>query len=335
MRSRALLTHVAIRTQLHGLSLCAGIGGIELGLKLAMGNGYRTVCYVEGEIPCASILAARMQDGTLCDAPIWSDVKTFNPRPWRGRVDIVTAGYPCQPFSCAGKRKGADDPRHLWPYIARIIHVIRPRYVFCENVPGHVSLGLRDVRCDLQGMGYSVQAGIFSAAECGAPHIRKRLFVLAHADHPFGRSDGASRCKMGQPGHGLPIERQQSTGEPVGGGAHVADAKGGGRAARSGLSQPQKREIPCDRHSHVAHADSARCTNRERQARRAVWDKARRRGGSSVQPSYWQSEWGLDRLVDGVSGRVDAVRALGNAVVPAVACRAWQTLRAANRQNSA
>lgn len=167
---------------MNGLALCAGIGGIELGLQSAV-LGYRTVCYVEREAFCASLLAARMADGWLHDAPIWDDVATFDGKPWRGVVDIVSAGYPCQPFSCAGKRHGAADPRHLWPHIARIIRECRPAYAFLENVPGHMSLGLRDVCADLRGLGYVVSAGVFSAAQCGALHMRKRLFALAHADN--------------------------------------------------------------------------------------------------------------------------------------------------------
>lgn len=164
------------------LSLCAGIGGLDLGIKFATSNAARTVCVVEREGYCASVLRARMEDGSLDDCPIWSDLKTFDPAPWRGRVDCIIGGYPCQPFSAAGKRKGADDPRHLWPYIAGHIRAIQPAFCFFENVPGHLSLGFEQVCEELCDMGYSVEAGIFSAAEVGAPHLRKRLFFLAHAD---------------------------------------------------------------------------------------------------------------------------------------------------------
>lgn len=164
------------------LSMCAGIGGLDLGIKFATSNAARTVCVIEREGYCASVLRARMEDGSLDDCPIWSDLKTFDPAPWRGRVDCIIGGYPCQPFSAAGKRKGADDPRHLWPYIAGHIRAIQPAFCFFENVPGHLSLGFEQVCEELCDMGYSVEAGIFSAAEVGAPHLRKRLFFLAHAD---------------------------------------------------------------------------------------------------------------------------------------------------------
>ena len=111
---------------LFGLSLCSGAGGLDLGLTIAM-PGYRTVGHVERETYAAAILVARMEEAALDPAPVWDDVASFDGRPWRGAVDIVTAGYPCQPFSVAGKRRGADDPRHLWPHVARIIgEVDRP-----------------------------------------------------------------------------------------------------------------------------------------------------------------------------------------------------------------
>jgi DNA (cytosine-5)-methyltransferase 1 len=101
--------------RLHALSLCAGAGGIDLGLTIACPT-YRTVCYVEREAYAAATLVARMEDKALDCAPVWDDVGTFDGRPWRGAVDILTGGCPCQPFSVAGKRKGVDDPRHLWPH---------------------------------------------------------------------------------------------------------------------------------------------------------------------------------------------------------------------------
>jgi hypothetical protein len=121
-----------------------------------------------------------MEAGLLDPAPIWTDIKTFPCEAFRDRVDILVAGYPCQPFSAAGKRLGTEDPRHLWPYIARSIGIIRPRMCFFENVEGHISLGLREVIGELESIGYTAAWGIFSASEVGAPHQRKRVFILAH-----------------------------------------------------------------------------------------------------------------------------------------------------------
>jgi DNA-cytosine methyltransferase len=161
------------------ISLCSGYGGIDLGLRRVC-QSLRTVAYAEIEAFAIECLLARMEGGQLDAAPIWSDLKSFPWAEFSGKVDILSGGYPCQPFSAAGKRAGKDDPRHLWPYIADGIRLLRPRVCFFENVEGHVSLGLSSVISDLEELGYAVSWGIFSASECGAPHQRKRVFILAH-----------------------------------------------------------------------------------------------------------------------------------------------------------
>jgi len=123
------------------------------------------VCYVEREAYAAATLVARMEDAALDTAPVWDDVGTFDGRPWRGAVDILTGGYPCQPFSVAGQRKGAEDPRHLWPHFARIIGECQPEWVFLENVANHLNIGYREVRGELENLGYRVTEGLFTAAE--------------------------------------------------------------------------------------------------------------------------------------------------------------------------
>jgi DNA (cytosine-5)-methyltransferase 1 len=137
------------RTNNNVLSLCSGVGALDLGYRLAVPTS-RTVCYVEIEAYCCAVLVSRMSDKALDDAPIWTNLKTFDGRPWRGIVDCITGGYPCQPFSNAGLRRGTDDPRHLWPYIADIIRIIQPRECFFENVSGHLTLGFREVRAELK-----------------------------------------------------------------------------------------------------------------------------------------------------------------------------------------
>jgi len=161
------------------IGLCAGYGGIELGLHRVIPN-LRSVALCEIEGFAIANLVAKMEAGLMDPAPIWPNLKTFPWRAFRDRVDILTGGYPCQPFSAAGKRAGKDDPRHLWPWIADGIRLLRPRLCFFENVEGHISLGLRDVIEDLGRLGYGTTWGIFSAAEVGAPHQRKRVFILAH-----------------------------------------------------------------------------------------------------------------------------------------------------------
>ncbi len=153
----------------HGLSPCAGDGGLDLGLMLAEPD-YHTHAFVEWEDYPRTVLAAAQAARYFAPAPIWDDLRNFDARPFCGAFDTVLAGYPCQPFSAAGKRGGADDPRHLWPDVARVVAECRPEWVFLENVAGHVTLGLEAVLRELWGMGYTPAAGLFSAAEVGAPH---------------------------------------------------------------------------------------------------------------------------------------------------------------------
>jgi DNA (cytosine-5)-methyltransferase 1 len=172
---------------MNGLALCAGGGGLELGLALALGDAYRTVCFVEREVYAASILVSRMEEGRLHPAPVWDDLTTFDGRRWRGCVDLLSAGFPCQPFSAAGKRQADDDSRHLWPHVRRVINGARPALVFLENVSAIVSTRQADgrpaymvVRTELERLGYGVTQTLVRASDVGAPHQRERLFILAH-----------------------------------------------------------------------------------------------------------------------------------------------------------
>ena len=176
--------HVDICPNYRVLDLFSGYGGFALGLRLA-GLDATTVCYVEWDKYCQQVIQQRQRDGLLDDAPIWDDIKTFDGRPWRGCVDIISGGFPCQPHSVAGKRAGADDDRNLWPDTLRLISEIRPAHVILENVPGIlVSDGGRPpyagtVVGELASIGYDAEWRIVSAAEAGAPHLRKRWWLVA------------------------------------------------------------------------------------------------------------------------------------------------------------
>jgi DNA (cytosine-5)-methyltransferase 1 len=172
------MTNVDTPSTLTHVSLCAGYGGIDLGLKRAI-PALRTIAFAEIEAFACANLVAKMETGLLDPAPLWTNLKTFPWSDFHDCVDILSGGYPCQPFSAAGKRLGADDPRHLWPYISAGIAAMRPSLCFFENVEGHISLGLPDVIEDLAGLGYRTTWGIFSASEVGAVHQRKRVFILA------------------------------------------------------------------------------------------------------------------------------------------------------------
>lgn len=289
--------------QLHGLSLCAGYGGLELGLAIAE-PGYRTVCFVERESHAAATLVARMEDKALDHAPVWSDLRSFDGKPWRGKVHILTAGYPCQPFSMAGKRRGDADPRHLWPEVERIIAEVRPGTVFVENVEGHIDLGLADVVGGLRRLGYSAKAGLFTAREVGARHRRRRLFILAYADsfgcgihagcHDRSGRFGdlqALRQSAEQLGPVLPDQRGASLDEDLGG----VDGDGLEAGADIPLFAPGPGELQ-------------------------VWHRL----------LYWRPDLqpALLRARDGLADRVDRTRGAGNGVCSLAAALAYRTLKA-------
>ncbi len=208
------------------LSLCTGYGGLELGLHRALGRPLRVVA-VEIEAFAAANLVAKAEEGKLAIEALYPDLKTFPAAEFSGCFDFILAGYPCQPFSVAGKRKGEADERHLWPFIRDHIRAIRPLYCFLENVAGHLRFGFDRVVRDLDELGYTVEAGLFTASEVGAPHKRDRLFILANSKSIDGRL--------------LISQRRQDKTVPESGGAsesELADTRpDDGRQCKSGQQQ--------------------------------------------------------------------------------------------------
>ena len=165
---------------MNGLALCSGFGGIELGLESRI-DGFKTVCHVEGEAYAAAVLVKKIQEGTIHEAPVWSNVKTFNGKPWRSKVDIITGGFPCQPHSSAGKRIGEEDPRNLWTDVKRIIREVRPRLLFLENVSNINNTIAPSIVGDLAQMGFDAAWCVVRASDVGATHRRARWFLMAHS----------------------------------------------------------------------------------------------------------------------------------------------------------
>lgn len=166
--------------QLRELALFAGAGGGILAGKLL---GWRTVCAVERDAYCAQVLAQRQNDGILKPFPIWSDVRSFDGRPWRGIVDVVSGGFPCQDISVCGKGDGIEGERSgLWSEMFRIICEVRPRVAFVENSPAITSRGLGRILGDLAGMGMHAKWGVFRASSIGACHHRARFYLVAYTD---------------------------------------------------------------------------------------------------------------------------------------------------------
>lgn len=303
------------------IAFCAGYGGIERGLELA-GVNHRVVAYVEIEAFAIANLVAKMEARALASAPIWSDLKTFPAHLFRDRVDLITGGYPCQPFSSAGYRKGRDDPRHLWPHIRRHIKAIRPFRCFFENVEGHISLGLRDVIADLEEDSYTATWGIFSAAEVGAPHRRKRVFILADSNGDNLRQ---------QPRRGRRQDRQGAALVGIDGQAKpVADAIGGVKGSQPSMGKNQKKKIEQGTKfsgggAHVADANSI-ASPKTLCARDRETPQPEPGGSFGASGRNWAVEPKLGRVADGIADRVDRLRLLGNGVVPQQAAKAWTVL---------
>src|SRR3990167_1566895 len=308
---------------MNALSLCSGIGGIERGLKRVI-TDYHTLAYCEADPFCQDVLIRRAEDGWLDRAPIWPDLRTFDGHPWRGRVDLVHAGVPCQPFSVAGKRLGADDARNLWPEVRRVVAESEPAVIFLENVPGSLPYFYHVVLPELSGLGYATQARLFTAAEVGAPHRRRRVFVLAHSQNADGGPAGAGAAARDD-ALGHPAEPRLALGfQPEVGCGALRDE--GTPAWPPGPEERDRWAAVLARWPHLAPAveDAARdwqqgAHGQYRRRERVPEAGTDRDGQEAPQPT-------IRRVADGAARRVDRLRALGNAVVPACAAHAFVTL---------
>jgi DNA (cytosine-5)-methyltransferase 1 len=291
-------------------SLFSGIGGLDLGLERA---GMKVIWQSEIDPYASRVLAKHWPD-----VPNLGNVKEID---WDAveRPDLICGGYPCQPFSLAGARRGTDDDRHLWPYFAESLRVLRPEWALLENVPGHLSLGFGDVQADLAELRYDTEWECIPAAAVGAPHLRWRIFVVAH-------SQGYPRRVVYRDSQDdVDADSEGEPGEPV-------DA-----FARSGVMVP---DADCERHrglqpvglggrgdwSWAAHdgpngavADAEGFSEREPADEALSFSGGRGTRAFIGGGGWWATEPDVGRVADGVPSRVDRLRCLGNAVVPQVA----------------
>ena len=323
---------------LNELALFAGAGGGILGGHLL---GWRTVCAVEWEPYPASVLCARQNDGLLPPFPIWDDVQTFRGEPWRGIVDVVSGGFPCTDISAAGKGAGIDgEASGMWREMARIIHEVRPRYVFVENSPMLTSRGLGRVLGDLAAMGFDARWGVLGAADVGAPHQRDRIWIVAkwrgqlpHAQHDRIRwweqqqeSLKTTHRQMANPDIiGLDesktkrdrTQEQQVCQNELDYGSEVwsetigcgqfGDEKEVANSASVGLQGQGESEQPINSKTYRDWEASQFANVRE--------------------SNFWATESNVCRVVNGMASRVDRIKALGNGQVPLCAATAWRILK--------
>lgn len=283
------------------LDLFSGIGGFALGLARA--GGFETVGFVEIDDDARAVLRDWWPE-----VPIHDDIRSVRGGEC-GPVDILTGGFPCQPWSMAGRRRGAADDRDLWPEMRRIAAACRPRWIVAENVPGIVrpKLGLARVLADLGTLGYSCVTLGVPAAGVGAPHLRERVWIVAHAEGER-RQGGSPAGQRERP----PAERLRTAGP--GELCLVADGLGAGLEGRAGRAVDGERAAAERGGEGGAWAGAVRLVCADGKARR-------------VEP-------GVRLLAHGLSGRVAALRLLGNAIVPQVAERLGRAILAADAESA-
>ncbi len=300
------------------LALFAGAGGGILGGKLL---GWRTVCAVEWDPYARDVLVSRQNDGSLDPFPIWDDVQTFDGKPWRGSVDVVSGGFPCQDISAAGKGVGIEGERSgMWKHMARIVGEVRPRFVFVENSPMLVGRGLAVVLGDLAEMGYDARWGVMGADDAGAPHRRKRIWILADS--------GSFGSKAGIP---KPEQREEGVAKES---HHNGRGSSSKRMAysRSERHGNQEEELRTGRNTveqsglDVADASGATTAGRSPGSSRRERTPGEDEESRASRNAYWIIEPELGRVAHGVACRVDRLRCIGNGQVPHVAALAWNIL---------
>ena len=275
---------------LRHVDLCSGIGGFALGFEWA--GLSRPVMFCDIEPWSRKILAKHWPD-----VPIEEDVKVLANEPERiPEFSILTAGYPCQPFSHAGKRRGEEDDRHIWPYIREIVARKRPSWCVFENVYGHVSMGLDTVLSDLETDGYTARPFIVPACGVDAPHRRDRVWIIA-SNVANGSSEGLEGVKRSQ--------HEGDRMRPSDSRQDVADTR------RELRSEGNDREL--------AAQEAIR-------SQRAISDQS---GGEGCG-GFWKPEPSVGRVANGIPRRVDRLRGLGNAIVPQIAMQIGLTIKAVN-----
>jgi len=338
---------------LNGLALCAGVGGLERGIESIIPQA-RTVCYVEGETYPASVLASKMEAGSISKAPIWSNVRTFDGEYWRGKVSFISGGFPCQPYSTAGKQLADKDPRDLWPDFARIIGEVRPHFIFLENVPNVVKWALPTVLKDLSKMGYDAAWCVVAASQVGAPHKRSRWFLFAYSndsskhamrfhepqsstqefeeiDFPNANGERWNEIQPNLWGGEFNVEgcgdkselahtNSQSYSKPQ---RTDQELRQKGSRLEGGKDQRETGDFIGSRSEKISNSERirGRQNNRFRKSNESNQDGKRGDFGG-----WWEVEPPMGRMVDGVADWVHRMRACGNGVVPQQAAYAYSIL---------
>ena len=293
------------------LDLFSGIGGFSLGLERA---GFETVAFCEIDKYCQKVIKK------FWDKKIYNDVKEITKQKLKSDgiefPEIITGGFPCQPFSIAGARKGTDDNRHLWPEMFRIIKEFKPRWVIGENVRGIINIQdgmvFENVFTDLEGEGYEVRAFNIPAAAVGAPHKRERIWIVANARRSIRGEQSSRNKESARSGTYEKTEWSCNTSKIRGSSERTKTmANANINGTERNQSEDRERSRTQQSSQDVANASTGRRTLQEKQIST--------RGDSSKHQSWWEAEPDVGRVVDGLPGRVYRLRALGNSIVPQIA----------------
>ena len=309
------------------LALFAGAGGGILGGKLL---GWRTVCAVEWEPYPASVLCARQNDGFLPPFPIWDDVQTFDGRPWKGIVDVVSGGFPCQDISAAGKGAGIDGERSgMWREMARIIHEVRPRFVFVENSPMLTSRGLGTVLGDLAEMGFDARWGVLGAADVGANHQRDRIWIVGtNVAYSKGGRNRRNTREFSAQDEQQTEERQKKWVWQFDNASEIHNTNSAHGERNQCAERTQQEHPNADSASELAYTQDKRHVRWLRSM--GTTESQHQHRGSQIngRGQWWEAEPNVGRVADGVAARVDRLKAIGNGQVPLCAATAWRILSA-------
>ncbi|WP_416135547.1 DNA cytosine methyltransferase [Aquimarina sp. 2201CG5-10] len=320
------------------LSFCYGYGGLERGVNSVI--PIKSVAYVEIEAFQDFNLVASMEAGLVDPAPIYTDIKTFDAKPFRNRIHGIIGGYPCQGESYAGKRQLWNDSRFIYPYIEKCINASRPLWCFFENVSGHLSGSFPYVLDSLRSMGYNVEAGLFTASEVGAPHERKRLFILALDDSTNGGFEWRRKKTKNENRKQGSRENWELEGRPKRSSQELGNSSCcDGRVISGSSSREQKFDEPCNNSNELSNSSSKRNrkSSKEYQTGEFITNGDQwpaRQGQSQFQ---WEeprtTKPGLGCTINGYNFRTELLRQYGNGVVSQQAAYAFECLLEKHKNN--